>query len=83
MSTMGAVEEGLKDLSRTAELVGFALERANRADGKPEQELLIERAKHAASERVQAMNALLEAIHEHAATQYQAGLDIGRESAVR
>lgn len=83
MSTMGRVEQAIKELSRTAELVGYALERANRADGKPEHASLVAKANEAHGERVRAVDALLEAIHHHAADQYETGLEMGRQSALK
>lgn len=82
MSTFGVVEKALQDLARAAELVGYAVERANRADGKPAHAQLVERAEQAGQARARARDALLEAVHEYATAQYQVGLDMGRESAL-
>lgn len=75
MSTLGAVEEALRELDRASERVGYALERANR-EGATEDDRAA--AEGASRERNERRTVLLEAIHEHAATQYQSGIELGR-----
>jgi len=80
MSTMDPVEQAMKDLNRASEAVGHALARANRAFGSPEHAVLVAKAREASVERGRLMNALRDTIRHHAASQYEMGLEMGRQS---
>lgn len=75
VSTFGGVEEALRKFDLASERVGYALEHANRDGATPAQRAA---AVAASQERNQKRSRLLEAIHEHAAAQHQAGLEMGR-----
>lgn len=75
MSTYGSVELAVQNLDQASERLGYLLQRANGPQATADDR---QRAAEAALTRAACRRMLLDAIHQHAHAQHQAGIDLGR-----